>query len=218
MVAGAKAVGVDGIGSGAGAYIAGASGGCDACIIIGGCEACIGGAYDGDAGGAYEGDGDRTIDGGSGSAIGACIGGGAYDGDGDASGIGVMVVDAGSGGGSVGERGFDDIAGGAIDGARGASGALPVMRVVAGATLGTGLLTGGLLTGGLLSTYVSSCEARATSASASGAGGFAAGATPSIVLLMARRAGEAPAGRGIRDASALGFRPSDPKTAPMRKL
>jgi hypothetical protein len=86
------------------------------------------------------------------------------------------------------------------------------MRVVAGATLAAGWLTGGLL-----SAYVSSWEGIAASANAIGGGGFAAGATPDIVLLIAARA--APGSRrGIRPATVLGFRSSDPKTAPMRKL
>ena len=50
-------------------------------------------------------------------------------------------------------------------------------------------------------------------------GGLAAGATPDIVFLDAAFERTKAPGRGIRGpVSALGFRPSVPTTAPMRKL
>jgi hypothetical protein len=128
---------------------------------------------------------------------------------------------------------------GGIEPAFGAS----LMRVVAGATLAGPLLTGGatltgtpLLTGAALSgarSFASCARARPISGespcavaasscplSASGTGcggGFAAGATPVIVLLIFERA--VPPGRGIREPiSALCFRPSEPTAAPMRNL
>jgi hypothetical protein len=50
-------------------------------------------------------------------------------------------------------------------------------------------------------------------------GGLAAGATPDIVFLDAAFERAKPPGRGMRGpVSMLGFRPSVPRTAPMRKL